>query len=253
MSDKFPGQSDGETEQNKVVDQSINSTDQALNPSRRKFAKAGVIAPAILTVSARPAFANMCSISGGGSPGSNSVVEPKCEGCSHGFYKKHAGKWPLGASAGTKYKVKILDTNPVKTKKVYVNDGTKFDEVFPGGQGNLLGGVGPILVTTLDGEHSIPTKGDYYELSGGDTGISLMQVMRLSPSEGDTPLKVAFAIQLVAALLNAHHDTVNYGYSAVEIIGLYNEAMAGNFPVEAPSLKKLKKVLDEMNNRYCPF
>ena len=272
MSDKFPGQSDAETEQKKVVDQSINPTDKALNPSRRKFTAAGVIAPVVLSVGARPAFANMCSISGGGSPGSNQEQPKDCLGCTPGYWKRNVHAWPVMVDAGIDgvdgaepSEGSCSPMSPGKedtsTCKVFFNDGTRFDDVFTGGQASLLSGV-TMATVQIDSDGDVVEgtleDGDYYvrvDASDvpvqGHIEISLMQVLWLDKSSA--PVLVALAFHLAAAFLNALKFPFEYGYNAEEIIRLYDDAMMGEFPDGVSGLEGLKDVLDIMNNRGCPL
>lgn len=271
MTDKFPGKSDRETEQNEATDQSVLAPESAHNHSRRNFAKAGVIAPALLTVGARPAFANMCSISGGGSPGSNQQQPDACLGCTPGYWKRNVHAWPVMVNAGidgvdgvepAEGSCSPMSTGSSNsTCKVYFNDGTRFNDVFTGGQANLLSGVTKGTVQ-IDGNGDIVdgtlVVGDYYvrEISDGvpyegHDEISLMQVLWLDKSSA--PVSVALAFHLAAAFLNAIKFPFEYGYNAADIIKLYDDAMVGVFPDGITTLEGLKDVLDQMNNRGCPL
>ena len=269
MSDKFPGQSD---EQKSAVDQVVEAPESTHNPSRRSFAKAGVIAPVVLSVSARPAFANMCSISGGGSPGSNQEQPANCLGCTPGYWKRNIHAWPIMVNAGidgvdgmepAEGSCSPMSTgNPgTSTCKVYFNDGTRFNDVFTGGQLNLLSGVtmgtaqidgsGDIVDGTLvDGDYFVRESSPGVPFEGHDE-ISLMQVLWLDKSSA--PVDVALAFHLAAAFLNAIKFPFEYGYNAADIIKLYDDAMLNVFPDGVSGREGLKDVLDTMNNRGCPL
>ncbi|MBL4584070.1 MAG: hypothetical protein JKX83_05580 [Pseudomonadales bacterium] len=276
MSDKIPGQTESEAENNQVVDVSVESN---LNPSRRKFAKAGIIAPIVLTVGARPAFANMCSISGGGSPGSNQQQPDACLGCTPGYWKRNVHAWPNIMSAGitgvdglepAEGTCSPTSTGNVNsTCKVYLNDGTRFDDIFTNAQNLLLSGV---TFGTLELNGVTPGQGDLVDGSVvegdyfvqvndasatpavptlGYYDISIMQVLWLDKSSA--PVTVALAFHLAAAFLNAMSFPDEYGYNPADIIKIYDDAMAGVFPVGISDLEGLKNQLDTMNNRGCPL
>ena len=272
MSDKFPGQND---DQKSAVDQAVEAPESAHNSSRRSFAKAGVIAPVVLSVSARPAFANMCSASGGGSPGSNQEQPEACLGCTPGYWKRNVHAWPNMVTAAL---TEVDGIEPAEgscspmspgnggtsTCKVFFNDGTRFDDVFTGGQASLLSSVSPGTVELSTSGQVVPgtlVDGDYYVqvLDGSNpvdpvTGhfeISLMQVLWLEKSTGAVPVDVALAFHLVAAFLNAMTFPFEYGYNAGDIIKLYDDAMDGIFPVGISNREGLKDLLDTMNNRGC--
>ena len=264
MSDKFPGQSD---QQENAVDQAVETPGSAHNSSRRSFAKAGVIAPVVLSVSARPAFANMCSVSGGGSPGSGQM-QITCSGKTPGYWKTHPEEWSPLVEAGDGDIAGIeslgtgicspTDNGPANSNcSVWLNDGTKFGDVFDGGDGLVADAkTGIITPTTVGGVTTYNVnpgdEGDYYVLAGEtDIRMSMMQVLWLDKS---TSLKgtvsVQYAFHLVAAFLNALKDPEGFGYNGLGIITLHETAMAG-FPIPPgiTDLEHLKDVLDYMNNR----
>ena len=274
MSDKLPDQSDSKIVDSKLTDQSTEVSESAPNPSRRKFAMAGVVAPALLTVGARPAFANMCSISGGGSPGSNQQQPDSCMGCTPGFWKRNVHAWPNVVEAGVDG---VDGVEPAEgsctpmstgsgnsTCKVYFNDGTRFNDIFTDGHARLLSGVthGTVeLDSNGDAVENSMVDGDYF-VQVNDSGtsvlghydISLMQVLWLEKSVGDAPTAgVALAFHLAAAFLNAMTFPFEYGYDPADIITLYENAIAGFFPGDVSDFEGLKDVLDAMNNRGCPL
>lgn len=273
MSDKLPDQSDSKIVDSKLTDQSMEVAESASNPSRRKFAKASVIAPALLTVGARPAFANMCSISGGGSPGSNQQQPDACLGCTPGFWKRNVHAWPNVVDAGVDG---VDGVEPAEgsctpmstgssssTCKVYFNDGTRFNDVFTNGHAQLMSGVtaGTVeLDSNGDVVENSMVDGDYFvqvNSSGtpilGHSDISLMQVLWLEKSAANIPVGTAVAFHLAAAFLNAMTFPFEYGYDPADIIALYENAVAGSFPDGITNFEGLKNVLDAMNNRGCPL
>ena len=95
------------SENNAVIKQNpTQDANQIIDKSRRSFAKAGVIAPVILTLASRPALGAVCTTSGFVSAtattvsGSNNNVS-SCGGLSPGYYKQaHIHPWPSAYSAG---------------------------------------------------------------------------------------------------------------------------------------------------------
>jgi hypothetical protein len=78
------------------------------------------------------------------------------------------------------------------------------------------------------------------------TGIpyTLLEVMRELNGNGD-PISTNLGFHAVAALLNAAHPSVNYGYTAGEIISLFKNNLSR--PAE------LKDSLAMLNERGCPL
>jgi len=265
MSDKLPDQSDSKIVNSKLTDQSTEVAESAPNPSRRKFAMASVVAPALLTVGARPAFASMCSISGGGSPGSGQI-EITCFGKTPGYWKTHPEEWSSVVDAGGKEiaGIESLGTGACSPTdpgagnsncKIYFNDGAKFGDVFSGGDALVSDATpGIITPTTVNGvtTYEVTTEGDYYVLAGAtDTRMSVMQVLWLEKNHSlKGTVSVQYAFHLVAAFLNALEDPEGFGYNGLGIITLHEAAMTG-FPIPPgiTDLEHLKNILDYMNNR----
>ena len=76
------------------------------------------------------------------------------------------------------------------------------------------------------------------------TPYTLLEVLRKLNGNGD-PISTNLGFHAVAALLNAGHPTVKYGYKAGEIINLFQKNLS------TPS--KLKDALALMNERGCPL
>lgn len=83
-----------------------------------------------------------------------------------------------------------------------------------------------------------------YVKSNG-TPYTLLEVMRDLNGSGD-PISTNLGFHAVAALLNAAHPNVNYGYTAGEIIALF---------INTPTSKAaaLKDSLAMLNERGCPL
>ena len=73
---------------------------------------------------------------------------------------------------------------------------------------------------------------------------TLLEVMRLLNGSGD-PISTNLGFHAVAALLNAAHPNVNYGYTAGEIITLFQNNLS------RPAA--LKDSLAMLNERGCPL
>jgi hypothetical protein len=69
--------------------------------------------------------------------------------------------------------------------------------------------------------------------------------MRELNGNGD-PVSTNLGFHAVAALLNAAHPNVNYGYTSGEIITLFQNNYASNGAA-------LKDSLAMLNERYCPL
>jgi len=63
--------------------------------SRRRFTRAGLSAPVIMTLASRPVWARNCSESGVLSGNLSEPTAPPCggEGCSPGYWKNHTSQW----------------------------------------------------------------------------------------------------------------------------------------------------------------
>lgn len=81
-------------------------------------------------------------------------------------------------------------------------------------------------------------------LKNNGTPYTLLEVMRELNGSGD-PISTNLGFHAVAALLNAAHPAVNYGYTAGEIISMCQKN------ISTPG--KLKDSLAMMNERGCPL
>ncbi len=186
-------------------------TETALaDESRRRFTKAGAAASGvILTLASRPVLANQCTISGMMSGNTSSPHQVRCEGCTPGFWTNPVGvtRWPAPYTPGT-CKQHAGNGQCKEWKK----DGTKFHSMYGG-----------------------PFGGNIF----GDK--TMMEVMLLSGT-GDPYQMGAHAC---AALLNAL-TLQNYGYSASDIISMWN-----TYHMTQP--QQMKNTFQMLNERYCPF
>lgn len=198
--------------------------------SRRRLTGAGLGVSAIFTLASRPVWANQCSISGMAS-GNLSAPNVACNGCTPGYWKvcNHLGSW-----AATGYNP-TMTFNAVFGVLDYVdcnnNPYTLLDVLcLNGGQYKC---TGPEANRNQDahpaGAPSDCTNGDAFGDLGGD------------------PVSVNLGFHAVAALLNAAHPAVNYGYTSGELIQLFKNNY-GSDP------EGLKNSLEMMNERKpCPL
>lgn len=77
------------------------------------------------------------------------------------------------------------------------------------------------------------------------TPYTLLEVMRLLNGSGD-PISTNLGFHAVAALLNAAHPSVNFGYTSGEIITLFRNNYLNNGAA-------LKDSLAMLNERGCPL
>ncbi|MBW8328672.1 MAG: hypothetical protein K0M48_05820 [Thiobacillus sp.] len=77
------------------------------------------------------------------------------------------------------------------------------------------------------------------------TAYTLLEVMRDLNGNRD-PISPSLGFHAVAALLNAAHSSINFGYTSGEIIVLFQTNFQSN-----PGA--LKDALDMLNNRGCPL
>jgi hypothetical protein len=63
---------------------------------------------------------------------------------------------------------------------------------------------------------------------------------------GGDPVSPNLGFHAVAALLNAGHDSVNYGYEPGDIINMFKNNYLANG-------EALKNTFDRLNNRGCPL
>lgn len=83
-----------------------------------------------------------------------------------------------------------------------------------------------------------------YVRSDGTTPYTLLEVMLELNGSGD-PISTNLGFHAVAALLNAAHPNVNYGYTPGEIINLFRDNLGNG--------AALKDALVRLNERGCPL
>lgn len=217
MSDRIPEAQDAPP---------ASSQDDTIDQSRRKLTGAALGASAVFTLASRPVWANQCSISGMAS-GNLSAPRVTCEGCTPGYWKvcQHLDSWgPTGYSPTDTFNSVFGVTQYVDCKGIpytlldvmYLNGGS-----YSCGPGNGNKDANP------GGPPAGCTDGKAFGKLGGD------------------PISENLGYHAVAALLSAAHPGVNYGYTAAELISLFQNNL--HRPQE------LKDSLAMLNQRDCPL
>ena len=197
------------------------SPNDAIDPSRRKLTGAALGVSAIFTLASRPVWANQCSISGMAS-GNLSAPKVTCEGCTPGYWMscQHLDSW---AATGF-FPDDVFNTIFGVTQ--YVNPQTNQPYTL-------------LQVLGLNG-------------NGNCTPDAQQPSCRLNPNGnaigkmGCDPVFPNLGFHAVAALLNAGHSGVNYGYTSGELISLFQN----NYLINP---EKLKNSLVMLNERDCPL
>lgn len=102
---------------------------------------------------------------------------------------------------------------------------------------------GPTGFQTTDEFNTVFGVTQYVKSDGSN--YTLLEVMRELEGNND-PISPSLGFHAVAALLNAAHPSVNYGYTSGEIINLFQ-----TYYLTKPA--ELKDSLDDLNNRGCPL
>ena len=217
MSDHTPDDQDTPTEtpQNDPIDR-----------SRRKLTGAALGASAVFTLSSRPVWASQCTISGMASGNLSAPHQETCEGCTPGYWKvcQHLSNWVLYSPTDTFNSVFGV-TNYVDCKGTPY---TLLDVMYLKGGSYSCG-----LNGNQDANPAGPPPGCNAGAAFGNLG-------------GD-PNSENLGFHAVAALLNAAHPNINYGYTPLEIITLFQNSV---FNGQGAALKDS---LDMLNNRGCPL
>lgn len=197
-----------------------------IDRSRRKLTGAALGASAVFTLTSRPVWASQCTISGMASGNLSAPHQETCEGCTPGYWMvcQHLGDWVLYSPTDT--------FNYVFGVNQYVDcKGTPYtllDVMYLNGNGYSCGPGG-----NKDANPTGPppdcTVGVAFDKLGGDP---------ISPNLG---------FHAVAALLNAAHPNVNYGYTPLEVITLFQNSVVNGQEAD------LKDALAMLNERGCPL
>ncbi len=201
---------------------------ELLNPSRRRLTAAGLAAPLLVSLAARPAWGNArggCSLSGDLMSGNLSHPDkeydcPGWAGCTPGFWRNNYLAWECtGYSPGMCTKATGRGGVNCKELNATVSRGhaTSFAEVF-------------------DRTPPCPTWDD----------PSMMEVLQNCPG--------SLEWHAVAAVLNAACHKVDYGYQVDDIREAYQLVVdSALLPGEQVDPEKLKDIFDNLNNRDCPI
>ena len=195
-----------------------------IDRSRRKLTGAALGASAVFTLTSRPVWASQCSISGMASGNLSEPHQEVCHGCTPGYWKvcQHLSNW---------FTYKPTDT---------------FNSVF--GVTNYVDCEGTPY-TLLDVMY---LKGDSYSCPGNEKANPKGAPRNCRNGSafdnlGGDPISVNLGFHAVAALLNAAHPNINYGYTPLEVINLFRDAVLNG---EAAALKDSFVMLNE---RGCPL
>jgi hypothetical protein len=228
------------------------SQDDSIDHSRRKLTGAALGVSAVFTLASRPVWANQCSISGMAS-GNLSQPQVTCEGCTPGYWRvcQHLDSWSgfqttdtFNSVFGVTQYVDCKGTPYTLLDVMYLNGGSYACGLESTDTANFLGkpgqgqekekvqgngnGNGGNQDAHPDGAPASCTSGDAFGSLGGDP---------ISPNLG---------FHAVAALLNAAHSSVNYGYTPGEILDLFKNNYQTN-------PEALKNSLAMLNERVCPL
>lgn len=155
---------DYQDQQNNLPDTEASGVDD----SRRKFNKAGIIAPVLLTLSSRPVWAFECGVSGSMSGNLSSGCTPPARGFTASQFSA-AAAWP----------------------SPYVKQTTTFDSVFGVSAGGSLFGVAATLLDVLNGA----------AVTLADTNLQTALKYTDSTANLKTALS-AYAVQSIVCTLN---------------------------------------------------
>ncbi len=197
-------------------------------------------APLLITIANRPAWANMCSVSGAMSgPHSGQPHVEACLGCTPGFWKNNYAAWPFG-DPGLEIPGILLDTGDCVKKDGTLEDPFKKNcKIWAEGSGTLFDD--PLLFPNA-------------AVDLGLSGLSLMNVLWFATKNGgNVPFAHAFGGHIVAGLFNSASFSEEYGYTAQGFVNMIEAAFSGSFPAGINTQEELKDLLDTNNNRGCPL
>jgi hypothetical protein len=194
--------------------------------SRRKLTGAALGASAIFTLASRPVWANQCSISGMAS-GNLSAPKVTCHGCTPGYWKEcqHLDSWAVTGYSPTQSFNQVFGTT--RYKDCNGTDYTLLDVLCLNGGRYSCFGSKKNKPANPGGAPASCTTGAAFNDLGGD------------------PVYPNLGFHAVAALLNAAHPDVNYGYDPEDIKILFRDNQ--HRPGE------LKDSLAMLNERECPL
>ncbi|MFZ3042953.1 MAG: hypothetical protein WA108_14400 [Thiobacillus sp.] len=229
------------------------SQDDSIDHSRRKLTGAALGVSAVFTLASRPVWANQCSISGMAS-GNLSQPQETCEGCTPGYWKvcQHLDSWSgfqttdtFNSVFGVTQYVDCKGTPYTLLDVMYLNGGGYVCGLEPEGTVSFLGLAGkdknkdkdkPVKVTDNGSNQDAHPDGAPANCTSGNAFGDL----------GGDPISPNLGFHAVAALLNAAHSSVNYGYTPGEILDLFKNNYQTN-------PEALKNSLAMLNERVCPL
>ena len=189
-----------------------------IDHSRRKLTGAALGVSAVFTLASRPVWANQCSISGMAS-GNLSAPKVTCEGCTPGYWSKcqHLDSW-VGFTTSDLF-------NTVFGVTQYINPKTNQPYTL-------------LQVLGLQGNGNCTPDATQPNCSLDPHGLAIGNM-------GCDPISVNLGFHAVAALLNAAHPNVNFGYTTGELTAFFRDNLAN--PAQ------LKDALAMLNERVCPL
>lgn len=197
------------------------SQSDSIDQSRRRLTGAALGVSAVFTLASRPVWASQCSISGMASGNLSRHADETCEGCSPGYWARcqHLSSWPAPYGPDVLF-------NTVFEVSQYINH--ENNQPF-----TLLEVMG------LNGNGNCSSDEEQPNCSVNPNGKAIGNM-------GCDPISVNLGFHAVAALLSAAHPHVNYGYTAGEVITLFQANYLSN-PAE------LTDSLAMLNERSCPL
>ena len=206
------------------------SSSPAADSARRRFTAVLGGGAVILTLAGKPVWANQCTVSGMMSGNLSAPKSTPCQGCTPGYWGacQHLGSW-VG--------FKPTDTfNAVFGVTEYTdcsgNSYTLLDVLNLNGNG--------IKICGTNGKNSNQPAGT------ANTFCQSKLTGSMPGCIGSDPVSTNLGFQAVAALLSAANPSVNYGYTAGQIINMFKNNYLTNGA-------KLKDTFDMLNNRGCPL
>ncbi len=217
------------------------SQGDTIDHSRRKLTGAAALGvSAVFTLASRPVWANQCTISGMAS-GNLSQPQETCEGCTPEYWRvcQHLDAWSGFQTTDT--------FNSVFGVSQYVDyKGTPFtllDVMYlNGGTVSFLGNAN---ANAANANANANANGNNQDAHPDGAPANCTNGNAFGDMGGD-PISPNLGFHAVAALLNAAHSSVNYGYTPGEIIDLFKN----NYLTKPEALKDSLAMLNE---RGCPL
>lgn len=194
--------------------------DDSVDHARRKLTGAALGASAVFTLASRPVWANQCTISGMAS-GNLSAPKVTCHGCTPGYWMQcqHLDSWAAtGYSPNDSF-------NTVFGVTQYINPRTNQPYTL-------------LQVMGLQGSGNCTPDAEQPNCSLKPHGNAIGNM-------GCDPVSVNLGFHAVAALLNAAHPDVNFGYTPGELTALFRNNLH--------RAAELKDSLAMLNERGCPL